>query len=423
MSTPSTLRLFEAFGIELEYMIVDRHSLDVRPIADELLRAAAGTDEYVGDVELGEVSCSNELVAHVVELKTTQPARDMATLPVAMSQRVRQLNALLERWNARLMPTAMHPWMDPAREMKLWPHEYGEVYATFDLIFDCRGHGWSNLQSVHINLPFAGDDEFARLHAAVRLVLPLLPALAASSPIYGGRGSGLLDSRLQMYSGNSRNIPAVAGLIVPEAVFTEADYHREIFARIDAAIAPHDPGGVLHHQWVNARGAIARFDRGAIEIRLLDVQECPAADLAICGAIVGVLKLLCQERWTPLAEQQRWGPEMLAEMLRQTIEHADQAMLANPTYARQFGLETTAPVTAGQLWRHLLEVVASQPSLYLPQWAGPWQVLMEEGPLARRILHAVGNEPSRERLAAVYRQLCDCLEANEMYRSGIIRQP
>jgi len=36
MST-QTLRLFEAFGIELEYMVVDRHTLRPRPIAESIL--------------------------------------------------------------------------------------------------------------------------------------------------------------------------------------------------------------------------------------------------------------------------------------------------------------------------------------------------------------------------------------------------
>ena len=53
----------------------------------------------------------------------------------------------------------MHPWMDP-RAASLWPHEYGEVYAAYDRIFDCRRHGWANLQSVHLNLPFADEREF-----------------------------------------------------------------------------------------------------------------------------------------------------------------------------------------------------------------------------------------------------------------------
>ena len=34
-----------------------------------------------------------------------------------------------------------------------------------------------------LNLPFSSDEEFGRLHAAIRLLLPLLPALAASSPL------------------------------------------------------------------------------------------------------------------------------------------------------------------------------------------------------------------------------------------------
>ena len=38
---------------------------------------------------------------------------------------------------------------------------------------------------------------------------------------------------------------------------------------------------------MNSRGAIARFDRNAIEIRVIDVQECPKADLAIAIFIQG----------------------------------------------------------------------------------------------------------------------------------------
>ena len=48
-SAAGRLGLFEGWGIELEYMIVDRATLDVRPIGDQLLRAAAG--EQVSDFD------------------------------------------------------------------------------------------------------------------------------------------------------------------------------------------------------------------------------------------------------------------------------------------------------------------------------------------------------------------------------------
>ncbi|MEX0585788.1 MAG: hypothetical protein WD176_04050, partial [Pirellulales bacterium] len=71
------LGLFEAFGVELEYVIVDQATLDVRPVADELFFRLTG--EYSGevappDIAPLDIAWSNELVLHVVELKTTAPA-------------------------------------------------------------------------------------------------------------------------------------------------------------------------------------------------------------------------------------------------------------------------------------------------------------------------------------------------------------
>ncbi|MFN0053698.1 MAG: glutamate-cysteine ligase family protein, partial [Planctomycetales bacterium] len=216
MSAIAPLHLFSRFGVELEYMIVDGRSLDVAPRASELFQAAAGT--ITGELERGPITWSNELVAHVVELKVSEPAASFAGLPQAFQEEVRQINRCLAPLGCRLLPGGMHPWMDPGRETRLWPHEYNEVYESFDRIFGCQGHGWSNLQSVHLNLPFASDEEFGRLHAAVRLVLPILPALTASSPIMEGRLTGWLDNRLEAYRTNSRKIPAIAGRVIPEPV-------------------------------------------------------------------------------------------------------------------------------------------------------------------------------------------------------------
>jgi glutamate---cysteine ligase / carboxylate-amine ligase len=152
----------------------------------------------------------------------------------------------------------MHPWMDPRRETRLWPHGNRAIYKTFDRLFDCRGHGWSNLQSTHLNLPFRGDEEFRRLHTAIRLLLPLLPALAASSPFVEGRAAPMLDMRLEVYRHNCARVPSIAGRIVPEWVPTPACYEERILARIQRDLEPLDPERRLHAEWVNARGAIAR---------------------------------------------------------------------------------------------------------------------------------------------------------------------
>lgn len=407
-----TYPLFDVFGVELEYMIVDRETLAVRPVADELLRSVAGA--YVSDVERGAIGWSNELVNHVVELKTSAPVPSLAGLDASFVESIAEVNERLAAFDAMLLPTGAHPLMDPYTETRLWPHEYNEIYSLYNRIFDCRGHGWSNLQSTHLNLPFQGDDEFGRLHAAIRVLLPILPALSASTPILDGRFTGFLDARLEAYRHNQARIPSIAGRVVPEPVFTEAEYHRRIFTPIIEAIRPYDTEEVLDHHFLNSRGAIARFDRGAIEIRVLDIQECPGADVAILQAVVAVLRALVAERWAPLAEQQAWTTEALASLFEAVVRDGEATRIETPGFAALFGAgDGTA--TAGALWRHLVDEVRAE----LPgDSARRLEVILSEGTLATRILRHLGGEVTPPRLRECYRSLARCLAENRMLTRG-----
>ena len=409
-----SLGLFDATGVELEYMIVDRETLDVRPIADRVLEAVGGHGET--EVRTGRLAWSNELALHIVELKTAEPAPSLEGLAGAFADDIERIDAILAPHGARLMPTAMHPWMDPHTELVIWPHEQGPIYRAFDRIFDCRGHGWANLQSTHINLPFANDEEFGKLHAAIRMILPVLPALAASSPFADGRASGLLDTRMEYYRHNADRIASVAGHIVPEPVYSRADYEGRLLQGIYDDLAPLDPEGILRFEWVNARGAIARFDRGAIEIRVLDVQECPTADLAVCAAVVGTVRALVEGRLGDPEAHRRMGHEALGALFVAVLRTGEATPLP-ADYLRALGLPRGGPRSAGELWRHLVATsLAGMPGH--DAWSGPLGVLLEEGCLARRLLARTGPAPDRARLAAAYRELCDCLVADRLYRAA-----
>jgi gamma-glutamyl:cysteine ligase YbdK (ATP-grasp superfamily) len=232
------LGLFDAYGLEVEYMLVDGNTLDVAPAADQLLEAAAGelTDEF----ENGDVAWNNELALHVIEFKCNGPRRELAGLGKAFAANVALANEKLGREGLRLMPTAMHPWMDPAA-VELWPHGTRTIYETFDKIFSCQGHGWANLQSMQINLPFAGDEQFGRLHAAIRFLLPILPGLAASSPIVDGERNGILDNRLVVYRNNCARIPSVTGEVVPDSIGSIGEYQERLLEPIYRDLAPHEP--------------------------------------------------------------------------------------------------------------------------------------------------------------------------------------
>jgi gamma-glutamyl:cysteine ligase YbdK (ATP-grasp superfamily) len=306
------------------------------------------------------------------------------------------------------MPTAMHPLMDPESQTRIWPHEYQEVYESFNRIFDCRGHGWSNLQSMHINLPFGDDDQFGRLHAAIRMVLPILPALAASSPIVGGVPSGFLDTRLEYYRQNCRRVPSVAGRVIPEAVFTRGEYEGSLLEGIYRDIRPYDPDGILQYEWLNARGAIARFDRGAIEIRLLDVQESPLADLAVAQGVVSAVRALVDGRLCSLERQKSWSAERLEPILLESIRSGEGGIVTDADYLADMGLAGERSVPASAIWRGLVEL--GRRDIGQPQLEA-LEFILDQGSLATRILRAVDQSPSIE---SVYASLCECLAGNRL---------
>jgi gamma-glutamyl:cysteine ligase YbdK (ATP-grasp superfamily) len=411
MSAP--LHAFRGVGIELEYMIVDRGSLAVRPIADELIRAETGA--YANDAERGAYGWSNELVLHLVELKNNAPVPRLEPLAAGFQGEVRAVNARLAAFDAQLMPTAIHPWMDPRAEARLWPHQYAEIYAAYDRVFDCRRHGWANLQSMHVNLPFASDAELARLLAAVRVVLPLLPALAASSPIADGAPTGFIDYRMHCYLTHAARIASMMGDVIPEPATGEAEYRTRILEPMYREIAPFDPAEVMRDEWLNARGAIARFDRHAVEIRVIDTQECPRADLAVAAACVAAVRASYDERWSALVDQQHFPVRRLLKVLGASILDADAAVIDDADYLRLLGYPG-ARCTAAELWWHLLQETLPRNSRAAAPWREPLELILTEGPLARRILNAVGARPARARLEAVYRALCDCLAEGWLFR-------
>ncbi len=405
--TKRALHLFEGYGIEMEYMIVREDNLDVLPICDLVLEKAAG--EIINEVEMGKLSWSNELVLHVIELKTNGPVQNISALDKTFLNGVQHVNSLLKPLGGVLLPGAMHPFM---KETKIWPHENNVIYDSYNRIFDCSGPGWSNLQSVHINLPFQGDEEFGKLHAAIRLVLPLLPAIAASSPVMDEKITGLKDSRLEVYRNNQKKIPEIAGLVIPEPVFTALDYENEILQKTYRAIAPFDPEGILQEEWLNSRGAIARFERNTIEIRLLDIQESPVADIAVVSVIIALIQALTDGMFLDYHCQKQFATEKLADVFVNTIRNGEDTVITDTDYLGIFGVKKSC--TAGELWSIILEKLLPH-SQELREYEPVLNFILQHGTLSTRIVKALDNDLSRTNVIRVYRLLSECLEKGELF--------
>jgi carboxylate-amine ligase len=302
-------------GLELEYAVVDA-SLRPACVVEKAFRSACGRP--TSEVDRGPVAFSNELAAHVFETKMVRPRSDLAKAESELHAGIRYFADLLnEHFDMRLMPTGMHPLMRP-RDTKVWRRAGRAIYDAYARVFDIHEHGWLNVQSSHVNLPFGGSErDLVLLHNAVSCLLPYLPALAASSPIVEGRLGPYLDNRLAFYRTNQRRIPAIAGKVIPEFVTSVADYRRLVLEPIYRALRRLRGTERLRHEWVNSRGAILRFERRALEIRVLDVQECVRMDVAIAIFIRAALRWMV--RLLDRGELELPAHAMLVEDFEQVI--------------------------------------------------------------------------------------------------------
>ena len=77
-----------------------------------------------------------------------------------------------------------------------------------------------NVQSCHLNLPFGDEEETVAMHNAAACLLPYLPALTASSPMYDGRLGPLVDLMVDGTNLLDRSYTEVAGVAMPGPTLT-----------------------------------------------------------------------------------------------------------------------------------------------------------------------------------------------------------
>jgi gamma-glutamyl:cysteine ligase YbdK (ATP-grasp superfamily) len=241
-----------------------------------------------------------------------------------------------------------------------------------------------------------------------------MPALAASSPVVDGRLTGQLDSRLDVYRTNTARVPSVTAAVVPEPVYSRAEYEERILATIYRDLAPYDPEGILRKEWVNARGCVARFDRMSVEIRVLDVQECPAADLAVAAAIQGVLEALLNGRRGDLERMRVFPTDRLSSILSAVIRDADETSIADGDYVAALGCSGSRPCRAIDLWSRLLATTGLLDTAGA-EWTPSLEVILDRGCLARRLMRRLDGDVRHESLSRVFTELCDCLAGGKMF--------
>ena len=288
-----TYRTLEVLGPEHEFSIVN-DDLEALPIVDKIIKNFHG--RVVNFVKQPGFTFGKELQLHVMEFKPNAPFKTPVEFEETMQEAVLTIQDFLERkFHAHLLGMGMHPLLK-LDETGVWPHRHRQIYEAYSRIFSLRRHGWLNIQSFHLNLPYSNEESGILLHNMLANISPCLSAISASSPIYEGRFGERVDSRLYFYAQNQKEVPSVTGDVIPEYIYSFCQYKKSIISKYSNDLAKAGADRIiLDKEWVNSRGVIFRFDRKAIEIRVMDEQECIKSDVALSCFIRAAVRGLMNE--------------------------------------------------------------------------------------------------------------------------------
>lgn len=404
--------LFERFRLEIELMIVDKDTYAPLPVAHNLLTSSEG--QVMPDLHLSDVAFSNEMIEHHIEVRTSEPVTSFTQLHQRFHRGLQRFSDLLNNLNAILLPGAMHPFLDPTQSVELWHEQQAEIFEKYDEIFNVRRHGCANIQSCRLLLPYYDDAEFSRLHNLIRLILPMIPALAAGSPIYESKVHSCADCRLKFYNTFHEKFPEIAADIIPETVFGVDYYENKFLQPIRQAVHCEDTKDVLPAEWLNARGVVPRFEKQFLEIRLIDTQESMFANCAVALLILETIKYIYQnqEIYENIVQ---FPTAILKQIYLDSVEQGENIVIRNHNYLLFFNIHA-AQLSGKEFWQALIE--RTQISNQYPEYEPFFRLYQREGSLSSRLLKkfdlSKGETISQVKLKKICKELARCLQTNDL---------
>ncbi len=390
----------QVIGPEHEFSVVGE-DLKTLPIIDKIIKDFCG--RTVNFVEQPKFTFGKELQLHAIELKANAPFASPKAFEQTMQDAVIVLSEfLLKKYHARFLGTGMHPLLR-LNETQIWPHRHKGIYREYGKVFNLNQHGWLNIQSFHLNLPYSNERWGILIHNLLAGLCAYLPAISASSPICEGELGKSSDGRLQFYKNNQREIPSITGDVIPELATSFNQYRRGVIERYSEDMAKAGIGEVLlFKEWVNSRGVIFRFDRRALEVRVIDEQECVKSDVALSCFVRASLRGLISDRAQPLPH------DMLVNDFNSVISKGLDAKVHHPKGG-----------TAKKVCQFLLKIAKENADENEKEYLWLIEKRINGGSLSDLIRERVSRKAHRttleEAIRSVYSKLVRCLADNQPY--------
>jgi len=293
-----------ALGVEEELIVVDRATLALSHTGTDVLGAM--------EVPEGTGSAHPDTYAALVEF-ASPVVRDAAAGAAAVGA----LRARARSAGGTLLGAGIHPDGGFGDVVHVDEPRYHEIHAQLRGLLrrtpTCALH-------VHVGMP----DAPTAIHTynTLREHLPLLQALAANSPFWHGRDSGLASARAQLFRGYPRGD-------IPPAFADFDDFEETVAGLVAAGDAPD-----YTFLWWDLR---PHPRLGTVEVRAMDAQSALWSVAALAALVHGLARAGAEApapaRWTPREMLMESSFRAARDGVRASLLH-DGALRPVPEIAR-----------------------------------------------------------------------------------------
>ncbi len=291
-------------GVELEIQILDAETLELVPLASEILKMVPPSLEK---------RIKHEFIQSMVEINTGI-CSTVADVEKDLRSTYNLLSNITEGLGATLYTVSLHPFSKSSAQTVSDHPRYRKIMDELQIV----GRRFIT-QGLHVHIGMDDAEKAIRVNNNIRIYLPILLALTTSSPFYEGMDTGLMSYRAKLFEA----LP-LAGM--PDSLNGWEEFETLISLLRKSGIIES-----VKDIWWDVR---PHPDFGTVEVRVCDLPYSMRDILALTALIQALV--------VTLAEQDE-DPQPHIQILRsnkwQATRYGLEGVYVDPFFARKHSME------------------------------------------------------------------------------------
>jgi carboxylate-amine ligase len=252
-------------GVELEFQLVDCHTLDLVPRVDSILAVLVpeGSDRIVP-----------EFLQSIIELQTGV-CNSVEEVAADLSQLIHMVEDVAQGEECYLYSTSLHPFADPAAQLLSKGDRYQRIMNELQQV----GRQFI-AQGMHVHVGMPDGDTAIKVCDTMQPYLPLFLSLSGSSPFFCGQDTGFQSYRTKLFE--ALPLAGIAGYLG-----NWQGYAKEV-----TSLHAHQAIKRLKDLWWDIRPSP---ELGTVEIRICDLPCRFYSILGLTAALQALAVFLAEQ--------------------------------------------------------------------------------------------------------------------------------